>query len=276
MEYVQAGGARIPALGFGTWELRGALACRMVEIALEVGYRHIDTAQMYDNEGEVGAAIRASGVPREEIFLVTKVWPGRFRAGELQRSVEESVARLGFEPVDLVLLHWPNPAVPLAETIEALNEVRSRGLTRHIGVSNFPVRLLREAVRLSPAPIVTDQVEYHPFLSQRRLLRACREAGIALTAYCPLARGRVFESAVLKRIGARYGKDPGQVALRWLLQQESVVAIPRSARPEHIRSNFQIWDFRLSDEEMEEIARLGSPQGRIVDLEGLAPEWDEE
>ena len=271
---VEAHGARIPVLGFGTWELRDGLAVRMVEAALGIGYRHIDTAQMYENEREVGTAIRTSGIDRREIFLTTKVWPDRFRDGDLQRSVEESLERLGLDAVDLLLLHWPNPAVPLAETIAALNDTRARGLTRHIGVSNFPTGLMREALRLSEAPLVTNQVEYHPFLSQKRVLRACREAGMALTAYCPLARGRVFGHPVIERIAARHRKSPAQVALRWLVQQEGVVAIPRSSKPEHARANFEIWDFSLDGREMAEISALARSGGRIVDIAGLAPDWD--
>ncbi len=271
---VEAHGARIPVLGFGTWELRDGLAVRMVEAALGIGYRHIDTAQMYENEREVGTAIRTSGIDRREIFLTTKVWPDRFRDGDLQRSVEESLERLGLDAVDLLLLHWPNPAVPLAETIAALNDARARGLTRHIGVSNFPTGLMREALRLSEAPLVTNQVEYHPFLSQKRVLRACREAGMALTAYCPLARGRVFGHPVIERIAARHRKSPAQVALRWLVQQEGVVAIPRSSKPEHARANFEIWDFSLDGREMAEISALARSGGRIVDIAGLAPDWD--
>ncbi len=276
MHVVEANGARIPALGLGTWELRGAVAIRIVETALAAGYRHIDTAQMYGNEREVGIALRASGLPREEVFLVTKVWPDRFRRGDLERSVAESLERLGTDYVDLVLLHWPSREVPLAETVAALVAVRARGLARHIGVSNFTVALLEEAVRLAaPVPLVTDQVEYHPFLAQGRVLAACRRHGMALTAYCPLARGRVLRNPVLQRIGRHYGKSPAQVALRWLVQQEGVVAIPRSSRPEHVRRNFEIWDFHLTEAEMAEIAALASPSGRIVDLPDLAPAWDE-
>ncbi len=274
MHNVEAHGARIPALGFGTWELRDGLAVRLVEAALEIGYRHVDTAQMYENEREVGTAIRTSGIDRAEIFLTTKVWPDRFREGDLQRSVEESLDRLGLEAVDLLLLHWPNPAVPLAETMAALNDARARGMTRHIGISNFPSRLMQEAIRLSAAPLVTNQVEYHPFLSQNRVLAACRAAGMALTAYCPLARGRVFGDPVIERIAARHRKSPAQVALRWLVQQEGVVAIPRSSKPEHARANFEIWDFALDEAEMRAISALGSPAGRIVDIAGLAPAWD--
>ncbi len=274
MHSVEAHGARIPALGFGTWELRDGLAVRLVEAALEIGYRHIDTAQIYENEREVGTAVRTSGVERHEIFLTTKVWPDRFREGDLQRSVEESLERLRLDFVDLLLLHWPNPSVPLAETVGALCDVRARGMARHVGVSNFPVRLMEEAIRLAEAPLVTNQVEYHPFLSQKRLLAACRAAGMALTAYCPLARGRIFGDPVIERIAARHRKSPAQVALRWLVQQPGVVAIPRSSKPEHARANFEIWDFALDEREMAEISALASPAGRIVDIAGLAPEWD--
>jgi diketogulonate reductase-like aldo/keto reductase len=274
MHDVTCSGASIPALGFGTWELRGETARRLVEAALEIGYRHLDTAQMYGNEAEVGAGLRASGLPREAVFLTTKVWPDRFRRGDLERSVEESVERLGVRP-DLVLLHWPNPDVPLAETIEALNRVAEQGLTRHIGVSNFTTAMLDEAVRLSPRPLVTDQVEYHPFLGQDAVLARCRAHGMSLTAYCPLARGRVFKDPVLARIGEAHGKGPGQVALRWLVQQQGVIAIPRSSSVEHARTNFAIFDFELSESEMAEVAALAGPRSRVVNVAGLAPAWDE-
>lgn len=272
---IEANGARIPALGLGTWELSGAVAEQIVEYALELGYRHIDTAQMYGNEREVGRAVRASALPRHELFITTKIWPDRFRKGELERAAEESVERLGLVP-DLLLLHWPNPQVPLAETIAALVAARERGLTRHIGVSNFPTALLAEAIRLAPVPLVTNQVEYHPFLRQNRLLEACRAAGMVLTAYCPLARGRVFGHPLLRRIGQRYGKNEGQVALRWLVQQPLVAAVPRSAKRAHVRANFDIFDFALTPHEMDEIAALADPRGRVVDISGLAPAWDPE
>ncbi|GBD43038.1 2,5-diketo-D-gluconic acid reductase B [bacterium HR40] len=275
MIVVEAHGARIPALGLGTWELAGALCERIVELALAIGYRHFDTAQMYGNEREVGRAIAKSGIARAEVFVTTKIWPDSFRRGTLQAAAAASVERLGLVP-DLLLLHWPNPNVPLAETMEALVDARARGFTRHIGISNFPTRLMAEAISLSPVPLVTNQVEYHPFLSQRRVLAACRDAGMALTAYCPLARGRVFGHPVLRRIASRHGKNEGQVALRWLLQQPMVAAVPRSARPEHLRANFEVFDFTLSEAEMAEIAALADPRGRVVDIDGLAPPWDPE
>jgi 2,5-diketo-D-gluconate reductase B len=274
MHLVDANGAHIPALGFGTWELRGATAQSMVETALEIGYRHIDTAQMYGNEAEVGAAIRASGLPREDIFLTTKIWPERFRAGEFERAVEESMLALKLGWADLLLLHWPNPAVPLSETLPVLEGIKGRGLAKHIGVSNFNTRLLDESVRIARTPIVTNQVEYHPFLTQHRLLERQRQLGIALTAYCPLARGRVFGNPVLERIGQQHGRNVGQVALRWLVQQQGVIAIPRTSTPQNARTNFEIFDFELTDEEMREIHGLGSPEGRVVNNPGYAPEWD--
>jgi 2,5-diketo-D-gluconate reductase B len=273
MLYVDAHGARIPALGFGTFRLDGRTAGRMVGYALEIGYRHVDTAQMYGNEAEVGSAITASGVPRDEIWLTTKIWPDSFRDGVLQRAAETSVRRLRTAP-DLLLLHWPNPNVPLAETIRALNEVKRQGLTRQIGISNCPSALIRESVALSEEPLIVNQVEYQPYLSQRAVLEELRANGMALTAYSPVAQGRVFSDRTLKRIGERHGKSPGQVALRWLIQQDSVGAIPRSSREAHAEANLDIFDFALTAAEMAEIFALARPDGRLVNPAGLAPNWD--
>lgn len=274
MHKVEANGADIPALGFGTWQLQGSQAQRMVEAALEIGYRHIDTAQKYGNEAEVGAALAASGLPRDQVFVTTKVWPDRARAGVFQRAARESLDRLRLDSVDLLLLHWPNAEVPLRETMGALVDCHERSWARTIGVSNFNAAMIEEARRLAGRPLATNQVEYHPFLTQQTVLDTCRRQGMALTAYCPLARGKVFADPTLARIGARHGKAPGQVALRWLIQQDSVVAIPRSSSAEHARSNFAIFDFVLSDAEMQEIAQLGAPTGRLVEMTGLAPAWD--
>jgi diketogulonate reductase-like aldo/keto reductase len=261
MHTVDANSATIPALGFGTWELRGDTARRMVEAALAIGYRHLDTAQMYGNEAAVGAALRGSGLPRGDVFVTTKVWPDRFRAGDLQRSVEESLARLRLDRVDLLLLHWPSPTVPLAETMDALNDVAARGWAAHIGISNFTGELLERAVALSERPLVTNQVEYHPFQDQSALLADCRRRGLSVTAYRPLARGRVFDDPVLAGIARSHGRTPGQVALRWLVQQDGVIAIPRSSKPGHARDNFGIDGFALDEREMAEIATLASPRG---------------
>jgi len=273
MIYVEAHGARIPALGLGTFRLDGSVARRMVGYALEVGYRHIDTAQMYGNEAEVGAAIASSGVARDEVWLTTKIWPDNFRAGALQRAAETSVRRLRTVP-DLLLLHWPNPSVPLAETMRALNEAKRRGLARHIGISNFTVALIQEALARSEEPLIADQVEYQPYLSQDAVREELRANGMALIAYSPLAQGRVFGDPTLARIGERHGKTPGQVTLRWLLQQDGVAAIPRSSREAHARANFAIFDFALSAAEMAEIAALARPGGRQINPAGMAPRWD--
>jgi diketogulonate reductase-like aldo/keto reductase len=267
-------GVHVPALGLGTYCLNGDVARRMVSYALDIGYRHVDTAQEYRNEAEVGEAISDSSVPRDDIWLTTKVWPDRFRDGDLQRSVEESVHRLGTEP-DLVLLHWPNSKIPLRETISALNDVKRKGLTKHIGVSNFTVALIQRALSLTEEPLIVNQVEYHPYLSQRAVLEALRANGMALTAYSPLALGRVFHDRGLRSIGERYGKNGGQMALRWLLQQDGVIAIPRSSREANAKANLQIFDFQLTDSDMAKISALASPEGRLVDHFGLAPAWDD-
>ena len=273
MEYVEAGELRIPALGFGTFELDEDDAHRMVGHALASGYRHIDTARMYGNEAAVGRAIAESGVPRDEIFVTTKIWMDEFRDGDLQRAAAESVERLGGQAVDLLLLHWPNPDVALDETIGALLDARERGLTRHIGISNFPSDLMRRAVDIAgPGRIVNNQVEYHPFLRQDTVLATARELGMSASAYCPLARGQVFGDPVLRRIGETHGKNEGQVALRWLLDQ-GVIAIPRSRREAHADANLDVFDFWLSGEESAEIDRALLGSTRLIDP-GFAPAWD--
>ncbi|MBR1223255.1 aldo/keto reductase [Bradyrhizobium sp. U87765 SZCCT0131] len=272
MHTIDANGARIPMLGLGTWELRGRVCTRLVEQALKLGYRHIDTAQIYENEREVGDGVRGSGLRRDEVFVTTKIWTTHFAPLELERSVKESLARLRMGEVDLLLLHWPNPQVPLAETVGALARMRELGLARHIGVSNFTVALIAEAVAACPAPLVCDQVEYHPFLSQTRVLDACRRNGMALVAYSPIAKGKVKGEATLARIGRAHGKSAAQVCLRWLVQQ-NVVAIPRTSRVERLSENLAIFDFALADAEMDEIFALASPTGRLTNF-AFAPKWD--
>jgi 2,5-diketo-D-gluconate reductase B len=273
MKLLTVQGVQVPALGLGTYCLNSEVALRIVGYALDIGYRHIDTAQEYRNEAEIGEAICHASVPRQDIWLTTKVWLDRFRDGDLQRSLEESVRRLRTVP-DLVLLHWPNPRVPLRETIGALNDARRKGLAKHVGVSNFTVALLRKALALTREPLLVNQVEYHPYLSQRPVLEALRANGMALTAYSPLALGRVFHDPVLQGIGERYGKSPGQVALRWLLQQ-GVMAIPRSSRAANVKANLEILDFELAASDMAAIAALASPEGRLVDPTDLGPAWDD-
>jgi 2,5-diketo-D-gluconate reductase B len=270
--FVEANGARIPAIGLGTWDLRERTCVRMVEHALRLGYRMIDTAEMYGNEREVGEGLRASGIPRDQVFVTTKVWPDHLAPRELERATKESLAKLKLSEVDLLLIHWPNPRIPLADTIAALCRMKREGFAKHVGVSNFTVDLLADAVKLATEPLVTDQIEWHPFIDQSKVVEACRVYGLAVTAYSPLARGRVLSDETLRRIGAAHGKTAGQVGLRYLVQRGAIV-IPRSSRPEGLAANFAIFDFELTPAEMAEIARLAHPRGRIVDWSG-APDWD--
>jgi 2,5-diketo-D-gluconate reductase B len=272
MNFVEANGAKIPAIGLGTWELRGRTCARIVEQALRLGYRHIDTAQIYENEREVGEGLRSSGVKRDDIFVTTKVWTTHFASNDLERSAKESLARLRLSEVDLLLLHWPNPQVPLAETLGALARVRQHGLAHHIGVSNFTVALIEEAVAACPEALVCDQVEYHPYLDQTKVREACARHGMALVAYSPIAKGRIKNDRALLRIGDRYRKTAAQVCLRWLVQQ-NVVAIPRTSKLERLSENVEIFDFELSEEDMQQISRMGSASGRLTDY-GFAPRWD--
>jgi len=272
MQLVEANGAKIPAIGLGTWELRGRTCARLVEQALRLGYRHIDTAQIYENEREVGEGLRASKIRRDEIFVTTKVWTNHFAPHDLERSTKESLTKLRLPEVDLLLLHWPNPQVPLSETLGALARVKQLGMTRHIGVSNFTVALIDEAVALCPEPLVCDQVEYHPYLDQTRVREACARHGMATVAYSPVARGRIKGDATLARIGQAHCKTAAQVCLRWLVQQ-NVSAIPRTSKIERLSENIDIFDFALSDEEMGQIFGMASAKGRLTDF-GFAPKWD--
>lgn len=272
MQFVEANGAKFPAIGLGTWELRGRTCARLVEQALRLGYRHIDTAQVYDNEREVGEGLRASGVKRDEVFVTTKVWTSHFAPKDLERSVKESLARLRLTEVDLLLLHWPNPQVPLSETLGALARVKQLGLCRHIGVSNFTVALVDEAVAACPEPLVCNQVEYHPYLDQTKVKEACTRQGMAVVAYSPIAKGRIRNDRALVRIGDRYRKSAAQVCLRWLVQQ-NVAAIPRTSKLERLSENIGIFDFELFDQDMAEISAMGSVAGRLTNY-GFAPKWD--
>ena len=274
MHHVDANGANIPAIGLGTWTLKGEAATRLVANAVQSGYRHVDTAAMYDNEEAVGAGLRASSVSRDEIFLTTKVWPSDIGDGDLQRSVEASLVRLQVDRVDMALIHWPSRTIPLAESIRALNEVKDRGLARHIGVSNFTVALVDEAVALSRHPLACNQIEYHPFLNQDRVLAACRRHGMAVVSYCPLARGtELCPEPAVTAAAERHGKTPAQIMLRWQVQQEGVVAIPRSSNPARIAQNLGVFDFALEADEMAAIDALRARQHRICDFE-FSPEWD--
>lgn len=271
---IEAKGAKIPLVGLGTWDLRGRLCARVVEQALRLGYRHVDTAEMYDNEREVGDGIRASGIKRNELFVTTKVWPSHFAPRAVERAARDSLMRLRLSEVDLLLLHWPNPQIPLSETLPALCKVKRDGLARNIGISNFTVALIEEALQIVTEPLVCDQIECHPFLDQSKVIAACREHGMAVVAYSPIARGKAKNDAVLERIGAAHKKTATQICLRFLVQQ-SIVVIPRTSKLERLSENAALFDFTLSDAEMAEIAALAHRDGRVVDWSYSGdPQWD--
>jgi len=268
---VEAKGFAIPLVGLGTWMLRGRECARLVEQAIRLGYRHIDTAQMYDNEAAVGEGVRASG-KRAEVMVTTKVQPTLLAPHDLERSVKESLVRLRLDVIDLLLIHWPNPRVPLSETLGAMAKMKRAGYVRALGVSNFTVALLDEASKVSPEPLVCNQVECHPFLDQSKVIAACRRLGMAVVAYSPVARGSAKGDTVLERIGKAHGKSAAQVSLRFLVQQ-GIAVIPRTSRIERLEENLALFDFELTPAEMTEIAKLGGRNGRIVDW-SWSPNWD--
>jgi len=252
--------------------LRGRTCHDMVRFALEIGYRHIDTAAIYGNEEDVGAGLAASGIAREEIFLTTKVWSSSLSHEAVLRGADESLKRLGTDYIDLFLIHWPSRSVPLAETLGAMSELQANGKIRHIGVSNFNVALMREAIETLKVPIVANQVEYHPYLSQNRVLDYCQRAGITLAAYCPVAEGHAAKDKTLRRIGAKYDRSAAEVALRWLLHQDMVSVIPMTANPDHCRVNLSVFDFSLDPEDRAAIASMATGL-RLVDMHSGHP-WD--
>ncbi|MFH1553541.1 MAG: aldo/keto reductase [Pseudomonadota bacterium] len=272
MQAVEANGAMIPVLGLGTSGLRGRTCAQIVERALRLGYRHIDTADMYGNERAVGEGIRNSEVNREKIFVTTKVWRTNLAPRQFERSTRQSLASLGLSDVNLLLIHWPNPDIPLAETVGTLCKMKQEGYTRHIGVANFTIPLVEKTVKLSTEPVVTNQIEWHPYLDQSKVAAACAHHGISVTAYCPIAQGRATTDKVLTAIGLPHGKTAGQVCLRFLIQQGAIV-IPRTSKVERLSENMALFDFTLSDAEMGQIRRLAHSDGRMIDWTG-APVWD--
>jgi diketogulonate reductase-like aldo/keto reductase len=274
MQTVHAGNAAIPAIGFGTYGMSGDDIYRTIPAALRAGFRHIDTAQIYGNEAEVGDCVAASGIPRSEIFLTTKVWVSNYSERFFEASVDESLRKLRTDHIDLLLLHWPGSDVPLAEQIAGLNAVVRAGKVRYIGVSNFNRALMTESIRLSAAPLVTNQFEYHPYLNQSLLVESTLQAGLAVTGYCGMAVGRVFSDPTLKEIAARHDRTIAQIVLRWLVQQRSVIALSRTTRIDRLEQNLAVFDFELHGAEMAAIHALATANSRIVDPPGLAPLWD--
>jgi len=273
---IEAHGAAIPAVGYGTMLFPDPdRAVELIGHALACGYRHIDTARKYGTEQWVGEAIRASGVPREEIWVTTKVTEENAKADDFARSVETSLETLGLDHVDLLLIHWPQPAVPLEETLGALARAKRDGLARHIGVSNFTIALLDEAVAKCPEPLVTNQIEYHSYINQDRLLAACRKHDLLVTCHAPLARGAMLDDPVILEIAAAHGKSAAQVALRWTVQQPGIGVVPRALEISEIEENIALFDFILSDAEMDRIGRLKERHLRVIDPEVRRPAWDE-
>lgn len=274
MKFITANGAHIPAIGLGTYRLEGEGCADVVAKAIGIGYRHIDTARMYGNETHVGKGIRRSGLERGKLFVTTKIWWTDIDGENLLPSARDSLDRLGFDYVDLLLIHWPNRSVPLEESIEALNQAKAAGLAKHIGVANFPSTMLDEAVAMSPAPLVCNQVEYHPFLSQESVIASCRRHDMALVAYTPLGRGgEILANPVIRAAAERHGKSPAQIVLRWGMEQEPVGAIPRTSKLERLEENIDIFDFELDPDERAAITALTARRARLVDP-SFAPSWD--
>lgn len=272
---LSAHGATMPVIGYGTMLLPERPA-ELVAHAIRCGYRAIDTARKYGTEERVGEGIRASGIARDELFVTTKVTEDNAREADFLRSVETSLKALGLDYVDLLLVHWPQPKVPFTETLGALAKAKRSGFTRHIGVSNFTVAMLDEAVRVCPEPLVTNQIEYHAYLPQERMIAALKKYGMILTAYCPVARGELLIDPVIVKAAKAHGRTPAQIALRWLVQQPVIAAVPRALEEAHIEQNLDIFDFSLSETEMRDISALRSRKRRIADPPERAPKWDNE
>jgi diketogulonate reductase-like aldo/keto reductase len=273
MQVVTAKGVSIPQIGFGTWQLRGAECAKLVEAALRLGYRHLDTAQAYENEAEVGDGLKASGVSRNDVFITTKLVIRISPPKDFVKAAKESMTRLKVSESDLLLVHWPPlPPHTMPEVMDALNAVRDAGLTKNIGVSNFTSSQLDEATKLSKAPVFCDQVEIHPYLDQKTVLAACKRLDIAPVAYCPIARGAILNDPVIAEVAKAHGKSISQVTLRWLLQQ-GIVIIPRTSKVERAKENFEVFDFTLTPDEMKRLSGLAKPNGRIVSP-AWAPVWD--
>ncbi len=259
--YKLLSGYEMPVLGLGTWQLVGSTCERIVRAALELGYRHFDTAELYGNESEIGAAL--ADADRASLFLTSKVSSAHLRTNDVVRACRRSLEHLRTDYLDLYLIHWPNDEIPIAETMDGMLYLVEEGMVRSVGVSNFDVRRLQEAMSVPDVPVCNDQVEYHPYRHRRELPEFCRAHGITLTAYCPLAKGRVVRDPLLTRIGRPYGKSAAQVSIRWLLQKGAVV-IPKAGSVEHLRANMEMDGWELSAEDMRAIDE-SAVETRIID-----------
>jgi diketogulonate reductase-like aldo/keto reductase len=273
MLYHTLHGIEVPRLGFGTWKLKGDEGTQAVETAIRAGYRHIDTAAVYENEDAVGAAIRNAGVPRDELFVTTKIWMEDIEAGDHDAAMDRSLERLGLDHVDLVLLHWPVPGMDIRDQVAPLARIGRSGRARLLGVSNYTSTQLREAVSYCDEPISCLQCEYHPRLDQDPVLKAARGFDMLFTSYSPLGQGEVLDNPAVARIAEAHGKSPAQVVLRWHLQQANVAAIPKATGADHIEGNFDIFDFELSGDEMKSLYGLVEPGSRLLDPD-WAPDWE--
>lgn len=274
MSITLIGPAQIPCMGFGTFQLEQDTVTDMVAAALSEGFRHIDTAQAYDNEEQVGEGLRRADVRRDEVFLTTKILPDHFSPEAFTTAAEESLKRLGTEYVDLLLLHWPSKDVPISETIGALNNLIAAGKVRHGGVSNFTMDMVDQAQAALNTPLAANQIELHPLIDQTRMIAHLASKGVAVEAYCPLAQGKVMENAVLREIGAAHDASPVQIALAWILTRPNSIALPRTSNPGRLADNLRAAEIMLSADEIARIDALGSAEGRLVSPETLAPDWD--
>ena len=271
------GDARIPALGLGTWQITGQSCVDVVKTALQMGYEHIDTAQAYGNEEQVGKGLAQSGVSRDAYFLTTKIFPDdlKFKPEKLVEATHKSLDNLGVDYLDLLLLHWPDERVPLSETMPALSELQKQGLTRHIGVSNFTIDWLIEAQRYASVPIATNQVEFHPFINQRTLRIFMENRHIPLTAYSPLARGEVFKNDTIKAIADKHSITPAQVSLAYIFADKNRIAIPKTSTIEHLQGNLDALNVTLEADDIVKIDGLVRQDGRKVEHPDYKPEWDD-
>jgi len=255
----------IPVLGLGTWRLLSKECEEVVRKTLEIGYRHIDTAEYYENQKEIGKAIRE--FPRSELFITSKVWGTNLKFKSVLKACESTLKELNTSYLDLYLIHWPNPEVPLEETLRAMKVLHEDGKVRSIGVSNFKISLLQQALEIEEIPVCVNQVEFHPYLYQKELLEFCKKNNIVLVAYCPLARGRIIRDKTIKELADKYGKTPAQISLRWILQKDAV-PIPKASSEEHLSENMGIFDWKLSREDVNKIDSIGIEE-RIVNLFGI-------